>query len=35
VVGIFIGPTLLAVGYALLSGWTQTRDPIVRQDRQA
>jgi predicted PurR-regulated permease PerM len=35
VVGIFIGPTLLAVGYALLSGWTHTRDPIVRQDRQA
>jgi predicted PurR-regulated permease PerM len=33
VVGIFIGPTLLAVGYALLSGWTHTRDPIVRQDR--
>jgi predicted PurR-regulated permease PerM len=33
-VGIFIGPTLLAVGYALLSGWTHTRDPIVRQDRQ-
>jgi len=33
-VGIFIGPTLLAVGYALLSGWTHTRDPIVRQDPQ-
>jgi predicted PurR-regulated permease PerM len=30
-VGLFIGPTLLAVGYSLLSGWTHTRDPIVRQ----
>lgn len=30
-VGLFIGPTLLAVGYSLTSGWTHTRDPIVRQ----
>jgi len=30
-IGLFIGPTLLAVGYSLLSGWTHTRDPIVRQ----
>jgi len=30
-VGLFIGPTLLAVGYSLMSGWTHTRDPIVRQ----
>jgi predicted PurR-regulated permease PerM len=30
-VGMFIGPTLLAVGYSLMSGWTHTRDPIVRQ----
>jgi len=31
-VGMFIGPTLLAVGYSLMSGWTHTKDPIVRQD---
>jgi predicted PurR-regulated permease PerM len=31
-VGMFIGPTLLAVGYSLMSGWTHTRDPIVQQD---
>jgi predicted PurR-regulated permease PerM len=31
-VGLFIGPTLLAVGYSLMSGWTQTRNPIVRRD---
>jgi predicted PurR-regulated permease PerM len=30
-IGLFIGPTLLAVGYSLLSGWTHTRDPIVKQ----
>jgi predicted PurR-regulated permease PerM len=30
-VGLFIGPTLLAVGYSLMSGWTHTKDPIVRQ----
>jgi predicted PurR-regulated permease PerM len=28
-VGMFIGPTLLAVGYSLMSEWTNTRDPIV------
>jgi predicted PurR-regulated permease PerM len=31
-VGMFIGPTLLAVGYSLMSGWTHTRDPIVKQN---
>ena len=31
-VGMFIGPTLLAVGYSLMSGWTHTKDPIVRQN---
>jgi predicted PurR-regulated permease PerM len=31
-VGLFIGPTLLAVGYSLMSGWTHTQDPIVKQD---
>ena len=30
-IGLFIGPTLLAVGYSLLSGWTHTKDPIVKQ----
>jgi predicted PurR-regulated permease PerM len=30
-VGMFIGPTLLAVGYSLMSDWTGTRDPIVNQ----
>jgi predicted PurR-regulated permease PerM len=30
-VGLFIGPTLLAVGYSLMSGWTHTADPIVKQ----
>lgn len=30
-VGMFIGPTLLAVGYSLMSEWTGTRDPIVKQ----
>lgn len=33
-VGLFIGPTLLAVGYSLMSGWTQTRNPIVRRDAE-
>jgi len=33
-VGLFIGPTLLAVGYSLMSGWTHTKDPIVRQKEQ-
>ena len=31
VVGMFIGPVLLAVGYSLVSDWTGTRDPIVVQ----
>jgi predicted PurR-regulated permease PerM len=31
-VGLFIGPTLLAVGYSLMSGWTHTANPIVKQD---
>jgi len=31
-VGLFIGPTLLAVGYSLMSGWTHTKNPIVKQD---
>ncbi|OON64333.1 AI-2E family transporter [Massilia sp. KIM] len=30
-VGMFIGPTLLAVGYSLMSEWTGTKDPIVKQ----
>jgi len=30
-VGMFIGPTLLAVGYSLISEWTGTPDPIVKQ----
>jgi predicted PurR-regulated permease PerM len=33
-VGMFIGPTLLAVGYSLMSGWTGTPDVIVRQKDQ-
>jgi predicted PurR-regulated permease PerM len=33
-VGMFIGPTLLAVGYSLISGWTGTPDVIVRQKEQ-
>jgi predicted PurR-regulated permease PerM len=33
-VGLFIGPTLLAVGYSLMSGWTHTEDPIVKQDQK-
>jgi predicted PurR-regulated permease PerM len=31
-VGLFIGPTLLAVGYSLMSGWTHTRNPIVKRE---
>jgi predicted PurR-regulated permease PerM len=31
-VGLFIGPTLLAVGYSLMSGWTHTRNAIVKQE---
>ena len=30
-VGLFIGPVLLAVGFSLVSDWTGTRDPIVKQ----
>jgi predicted PurR-regulated permease PerM len=30
-VGMFIGPTLLAVGYSLMSGWTGQRDEVIRQ----
>jgi predicted PurR-regulated permease PerM len=30
-VGMFIGPTLLAVGYSLMSGWTGVRDEVIRQ----
>ncbi|MEO7495897.1 MAG: AI-2E family transporter [Massilia sp.] len=30
-VGMFIGPTLLAVGYSLMSDWTGTKDPIINQ----
>jgi predicted PurR-regulated permease PerM len=30
-VGMFIGPTLLAVGYSLMSEWTNTPDPIIKQ----
>jgi predicted PurR-regulated permease PerM len=33
-VGLFIGPTLLAVGYSLMSGWTHTRNPIVREEER-
>jgi predicted PurR-regulated permease PerM len=33
-VGMFIGPTLLAVGYSLISGWTGTPDVIVKQKGQ-
>jgi len=31
-VGLFIGPTLLAVGYSLMSGWTHTHNPIVKRE---
>ncbi|MDB5746130.1 MAG: family transporter [Massilia sp.] len=33
-VGMFIGPVLLAVGYSLISEWTGTRDPIVKQNAE-
>jgi predicted PurR-regulated permease PerM len=33
-VGMFIGPTLLAVGYSLVSGWTGTPDVVVKQKGQ-
>jgi predicted PurR-regulated permease PerM len=33
-VGIFIGPTLLAVGYSLISDWTGTPDVAVKQKGQ-
>lgn len=33
-VGMFIGPVLLAVGYSLMSDWTGTHDPIVRQNNE-
>jgi predicted PurR-regulated permease PerM len=29
-VGMFIGPTLLAVGYSLVSDWTGIKDQIIR-----
>jgi predicted PurR-regulated permease PerM len=32
-VGMFIGPTLLAVGFSLVSGWTGTPDVVIRQNR--
>ncbi|BDT57694.1 AI-2E family transporter [Massilia varians] len=31
-VGMFIGPTLLAVGYSLMTDWTGTPDRVIRQD---
>jgi predicted PurR-regulated permease PerM len=33
-VGMFIGPTLLAVGYSLISHWTGTPDAVIRQKGQ-
>ncbi len=30
-VGMFIGPTLLAVGYSLMTDWTGTPDRVIRQ----
>jgi predicted PurR-regulated permease PerM len=33
-VGMFIGPTLLAVGYSLVAGWTGTPDVVVKQKGQ-
>jgi len=32
-VGMFIGPTLLAVGYSLMTEWTGTPDRVIRQDK--
>lgn len=34
-VGMFIGPTLLAVGYSLMTEWTGTPDRVIRQDKSA
>jgi predicted PurR-regulated permease PerM len=34
-VGMFIGPTLLAVGYSLISGWTGTPDAVIKQGQGA
>jgi predicted PurR-regulated permease PerM len=34
-VGMFIGPTLLAVGYSLASEWTGQEDQVVRQGTRA
>ena len=34
-VGMFIGPTLLAVGYSLMTDWTGTPDRVIRQDAGA
>ncbi len=31
-VGMFIGPTLLAVGYSLMSEWTGTPDRVIRKN---
>jgi predicted PurR-regulated permease PerM len=31
-VGMFIGPTLLAVGYSLMSEWTGTPDQLIRKN---
>ena len=31
-VGMFIGPTMLAVGYSLISRWTGTRNAVVEQN---
>lgn len=34
-VGMFIGPTLLAVGYSLMTEWTGTPDRVIRKDNGA
>lgn len=34
-VGMFIGPTLLAVAYSLVTDWTGTPDRVIRQDTGA
>jgi predicted PurR-regulated permease PerM len=31
-VGMFIGPTLLAVGYSLVSDWTGNPDQVIRPE---